>query len=247
MLKHSLVLLIISITMSGSTSFKQKQMSFSKVKTAYQEKETAVLNNLKKAGIKGDELEIYIRAFKTEKIIELWAKSKKNKEFKLIKEFAICTSSGIVGPKRKEGDMQVPEGFYYISHFNPESNFYLSLGINYPNASDKILSDKTHPGGAIYIHGNCVTIGCIPITDDKIKELYIYAIEARNNGQSQIGVSIFPCRMDDVTFQTLKKDYSNNKTLINFWDNIKQGYDYFTIHKYLPIIKEIKSGLYSFH
>jgi len=232
--------------MTGSQSFKQKQMSYSKVKTAYHEKEKVVLENLAKAGIKVEELEIYIRALKSEKVVELWAKSRQSKEFKLIREFAICTSSGSPGPKRKEGDMQVPEGFYYISHFNPESNFYLSLGINYPNASDKILSDKAHPGGAIYMHGNCVTIGCIPITDDKIKELYIYAVEARNNGQLQIPVSSFPCRMDDKAFQSIKREYASNKQLLNFWDNIKQGYDYFTKYKYLPEIEIVKSGLYSF-
>ena len=186
MIRVSFLILSILFSMTGSQSFKQKQMSYSKVKTAYHEKEKVVLENLAKAGIKVEELEIYIRALKSEKVVELWAKSRQSKEFKLIREFAICTSSGSPGPKRKEGDMQVPEGFYYISHFNPESNFYLSLGINYPNASDKILSDKAHPGGAIYMHGNCVTIGCIPITDDKIKELYIYAVEARNNGQLQI-------------------------------------------------------------
>ena len=62
----------------------------------------------------------------------------------------------------------------------------LSMRINYPNTSDKILSNKTKPGGNICIHGNCVTIGCMPITDDLIKELYIFCIEAKNNGQGDI-------------------------------------------------------------
>jgi len=237
---------LFSMIMTNDLSFKQKQLNFSRVKTAYQEKEKTVIEELAKVGIKPGELELYIQAFKQEKTLEIWVKPRHSKEFRLLKELAICTSSGTLGPKRKEGDMQVPEGFYYISHFNPESNFYLSLGINYPNASDKILSDKAHPGGAIYIHGNCVTIGCMPITDDKIKELYVYAVEARNNGQNQIPVCIFPCKMDDSKFQSLKKEYSSNKTLTDFWSNIKQGYDYFQAHKFLPKINILKSGLYSF-
>ena len=49
----------------------------------------------------------------------------------------------------------------------PTASYYLSLGINYPNVSDKILSDSLRPGSAIYIHGSCVTVGCIPDNDDQ--------------------------------------------------------------------------------
>jgi murein L,D-transpeptidase YafK len=246
MIKFTFLIISIMLSMLNDSSFKKKQMVFSKVKVAYREKEKGMFESLAKAGIKVSELEIYIQAFKREKTVELWAKSKQSKEYKLLKEYAICTSSGNLGPKRKEGDMQVPEGFYYISHFNPESNFYLSLGINYPNASDRILADKVHPGGAIYMHGNCVTIGCIPITDDKIKELYVFAVEARNNGQNQIPVSIFPCQLDNKTYTSLKKEYALDKYLPDFWNNLKSGYDFFQTHKYLPRIGVQKNGLYSF-
>ena len=102
--------------------------------------------------------------------MEVWIKEASKDYYVLLNTYDFCTTSGTLGPKRKEGDLQIPEGIYTINHFNPQSNFYLSLGINYPNASDKILSDPVHPGGDIYLHGNCVTIGCIPLTDDKIKE-----------------------------------------------------------------------------
>jgi murein L,D-transpeptidase YafK len=220
-------------------------MNFSKVKTAYKEKEKDVINNLKKHNIQIDKLEIYLQAFKSEKVLELWAKSKGDKVYTLVREFAICTSSGTLGPKRMEGDMQVPEGFYYLSHFNPESNFYLSLGINYPNESDKILANKKHPGGAIYIHGNCVTIGCIPITDELIKELYIYAVEAKNNGQEKIPVNIFPCKLNDKNYKYLHKTYADNPSYLEFWGNLKPCFDFFENHKYLPGIKVLKNGKYS--
>ena len=88
----------------------------------------------------------------------------------------------------------MPEGFYYINEFNPRSQYYLSLGINYPNVSDKILSDSLRPGSAIYIHGSCVTVGCIPVTDQQIDELYILAAHAKSQGQDYIPVHIFPIR-----------------------------------------------------
>lgn len=244
MFKVLLLSLSIVLSMNDSISFKEKQMNFSKVRTAYREKEKLVTGNLKKYNINIDKLEIYLRAFKREKILELWAKTKENEAYTLIREFEICTSSGTLGPKRKEGDLQVPEGFYYISHFNPESNFYLSLGINYPNESDKILSDKKHPGGAIYIHGNCVTIGCMPITDESIKELYIYSVEARNNGQDKVPVSIFPCKLSDTNYKSLQRTYADNSSLLDFWTNLKSGFDFFEKYKHLPRIKVLSNGKY---
>ncbi|MBC7451384.1 MAG: hypothetical protein H7259_07840, partial [Cytophagales bacterium] len=65
-----------------------------------------------------------------------WAKGKTSTQFTLTKTYSICSASGTSGPKRKQGDNQVPEGVYYIDRFNPASNFHLSLGLNYPNTSD---------------------------------------------------------------------------------------------------------------
>jgi murein L,D-transpeptidase YafK len=71
-----------------------------------------------------------------------------------------------------------------------------SLGLNYPNASDRLLSDSLQPGGDIYIHGSCVTTGCIPITDGQIEELYVLTAYAKNRGQDFIPVHIFPVRFN---------------------------------------------------
>ena len=162
----------------------------------------------------------------------------------MFKTYDICTTSGELGPKRKEGDMQMPEGFYYINHFNPVSNFYLSLGIDYPNQSDRILGVKNNLGGAIYIHGSCCTIDCTPITDDKIKELYILTLEAKNNGQNLIPVHAFPCKLDDTTFKVLENEYNDNKSLIDFWKNLQIVYNYFENNKKQPNISVDKKGKY---
>jgi murein L,D-transpeptidase YafK len=136
----------------------------------------------------------------------------------------------------------VPEGFYHINHFNAESFYHLSMGINYPNAADRFHADKKHPGGAIYIHGACVTIGCIPLTDEKIEEVYLLALEARNNGQKHLPVHIFPFEMNNKNLEKYSKLYPSQQT---FWQNLKIGYDYFELHKKIPTFS-IAKGLYVF-
>ena len=232
--------------MSFSQGFKSAQKKFSRVKTAYEEKETVITKLLAAKNIQLTSLQILIRILKEDKVLEVWARDKEKKSFLLLATYQICSSSGDPGPKRKEGDGQVPEGFYHISCFNPNSNYFLSLGVSYPNASDKILSDKNHPGGAICIHGNCVTIGCIPITDDKIKELYILAVEAKNSGQTEIPIYMFPCRMDGKEYESLKNRYKSDKKKLEFWDNLKTGYDFFEKDHKLPAVRVDSKGKYVF-
>jgi murein L,D-transpeptidase YafK len=217
---------LLIMTLLHLISFKDTQLQYSRVKVAYEEKEGVVKQYFQKKNLEQEGFTLFIRAFKKEKSLEVWVKEKGEINYTLLTTYDFCSTSGILGPKRREGDLQIPEGIYHINHFNPHSNFYLSLGINYPNASDEILSDKQRPGGEIYIHGNCVTIGCIPITDDKIKELYLLAVEARNNGQEKIPVHIFPCRMNGEGMNFLENKFSDPK-LISFWKNLKGIYDDF--------------------
>jgi murein L,D-transpeptidase YafK len=170
---------------------------------------------------------------------------KSTSTFALLTTYPFCASSGVLGPKRKEGDLQIPEGVYNINHFNPFSDFHLSLGVSYPNSSDKILSDPKSPGGAIYVHGNCVTVGCIPITDDKIKELYVMAVEARNSGQEKIPIHIFPTRLSDESLTSLQTDYAGSPSLIKFWENLMPVYQSFERTKTLADVSVDKQGRYS--
>lgn len=238
--KYTLIIfLVLGFTVSD---FKSEQKKNSRVKTAYQEKEANVLTSLREVGLNVSELEIYIRIFKKDELLELWGKNTKEKKFKFIKSYSICALSGVIGPKRMEGDYQIPEGFYHINRFNPWSNYYLSLGLNYPNKSDKILGVKNSLGYDIFIHGNCVTIGCVPITDDKIKELYIYCVEARNNGQLKIPVTIFPIKLTDDSFEKLQKEYLGSDEEINLWKDLKNAFDIFEKNKTLPSISFLANG-----
>ena len=226
--------LSVSLQMFARDSFKEKQLQHLNVQIAYAEKYVEIRLHCNKFGIDINDIQIFIRAFKKERRLEVWAKNTNDETYTLIRKYRFCNASGKLGPKRKQGDLQTPEGFYVINRFNPKSKFFLSLGTNYPNKSDLFFADKKTPGGDIFIHGNCVTTGCIPITDDKIKELYVLAVEARNNGQAHIPVYIFPLKMHQFKYRELLKSYSDNEELILFWENLKPVYDYFESSKRLP-------------
>ncbi|MCS6824549.1 MAG: L,D-transpeptidase family protein [Cytophagaceae bacterium] len=222
-------------------------MKISRVKQAYLEKESYLSNLYRENKLSLYQSQIFFRIFKHENVLELWARKTAADTFVLIKQYPVCYASGTLGPKRKEGDMQVPEGFYKINHFNPNSAFHLSLCINYPNSSDRILSDPKTPGGDMYIHGSCVSIGCLAMTDDKIKELYIAAVEAVNNGQKTIWCHIFPYKMNSANHKAMQEKYRDHVALINFWTNLKTGYDYFERSKRIPKVSVDVTGKYMFN
>jgi len=228
------------------SSFKEAQLKHSRVKTAYDEKESVVKQYFTEKKLSYQKFQLFIRAFKKEQTLEVWIRETGKEEFELLHTYDFCTTSGTLGPKRKEGDLQIPEGVYHINHFNPQSNFYLSLGLNYPNASDKILSHATKPGGSIYIHGNCVTIGCIPITDEKIKELYVLAVESRNGGQEKIPVHVFPAKLEKGAVEGLIAGHSPNEKIKSFWKNLEPIYQDFESTKKLRTVRVNSKGEYYF-
>ncbi len=236
------ILLLLNSSYLLVNDFKNSQLKHPRVKQAFLDKGKCINEMLLNLNIK--KVHIYIRAFKLEEKIEVWGKEKNENKFKLITSFPFCYSSGQLGPKRKQGDYQIPEGFYEIDRFNPKSNYHLSLGINYPNSSDRILSNANKLGGNIFIHGSCVTIGCIPITNDWIEELYILAVEAKNNGQVIIPVHIFPTKLSEENYQTLINGHYLEYDNSEFWLNLKEGYDYFENTHLLPNIEISDSGKY---
>jgi len=217
-------------------------MNFTRVREAYADKEKTVLKNLDKHSISRDSLRIYLRAFKAEKIIELWAKNASDSVFVPVREFPICDISGYAGPKRRYRDLQVPEGFYHISGLNPYSKYYLSMQINYPNASDSIRGVHGHLGNYIFIHGQCVSSGCIAITNDRIKELFVYCIEAYNSGQKEINLTIFPAKLDNSIYSGLTSRYITDNDKISLWADLKKSYDLFNKTKVPPTVKFLNDG-----
>lgn len=206
----------------------------------------SILSQLKKSGYNDIPVSMFLRGFKYEKELEVWVKADTAKVYRLFKTYKVCTQSGTIGPKRMEGDFQVPEGIYYINEYNPNSAFHLSLGLNYPNASDRILSDKRRPGSAIYVHGNCVSTGCIPITDKFMEEVYSLASMVRQQGQMEfIPIHVFPIKYGvKKSSEYLGMYTAANESLLRFNTNLRQVYDYFEKHKKLPVIMVNGKGDY---
>ena len=256
------IIFSVILMINAPDNFKSQQLKYERVRTAYDEKSQAVFALLKSKNLNSEHLRVFFRIFKKEQKLEIWAKNNTDTKFQLLKTYDIASPTGDLGPKRKQGDMQTPEGFYHIDRFNPVSNFHLSLGINYPNESDKILGEKGNLGGDIFIHGSNVTVGCMPMTDDKIKDIYMLAIEARNAGQTQIPVHIFPMNLSGNHLKELEKyakseDFIsywsklkggqaiNSQRFIKFWTNLKTGFDAFEENHLLPKVSVGKDGHYS--
>jgi murein L,D-transpeptidase YafK len=240
------ILGIILLSFTFQTDFLTEQKKHERVRTAIKEKQGLIEKELKDHSISIDNLKLLIIAYKDNDLVDIFAKTVKLGTYKKILSYDVCSRSGQLGPKRQQGDGQVPEGFYHIDRFNPSSSFYLSLGLNYPNLADKRKSKARDLGGDIFIHGSCVTIGCLPMTDNFIKEIYLLAVYARNNGQHKIPVYIFPFRMTDQNMTTYKAKYKANKELISFWDNLKIGYDKFVKDSKELNIKVTENGDYTY-
>ncbi|RZK36177.1 MAG: hypothetical protein EOO90_27825, partial [Pedobacter sp.] len=234
-----ILILIMTTPALAQNNFKTAQLKFERVRNAYADKWPALQKSLQSAGFNGS-FELYIAAYKTEGKLEVWLKTANQSQYKIFKTYDFCAHSGTIGPKVIEGDGQTPEGFYKINVFNPMSNFHLSLGIDYPNKVDVARTGKGNKtGGDIYIHGNCVTIGCIPLTDEKIKEVYVLAVEARNAGQGDIPVSIYPFKMTDAN---MKKYGSQYPQQISFWQTLQKGYVAFDKNKQLATVTQVKGN-----
>ncbi len=241
-----IILILVLTSFIYQSTFLNKQLKNKRVSVAYNSKGKTLKSQLSSHKIDWKKLEVLIVAYKNESVLYLYVKNKTDKKFRLFKEYPICANSGTLGPKRKEGDLQVPEGFYHINVFNPNSNFHMSLGINYPNKSDQILGFKENLGGAIFIHGSCVTVGCLPMTDKGIEEIYLFSVFAKNANQKNIPVYIFPFKMDKKNNETDFASYSKNKETIRFWENLQQGYSIFNSTKKALNFTINKNGYYIF-
>lgn len=228
-----------------TASFIDYQKTFPRISDVLKRKQEALIKEFAEKGFQWPASQIYLRSFKYDSQLEVWIRYSNKEPFKLLKTFQVCALSGSMGPKRMEGDYQVPEGFYYINEFNPKSAFHLSLGLNYPNSSDRLLSDANRPGGDIYIHGSCVTTGCIPITNEQIEELYLLTAFAKNQGQDFIPVHIFPVRFNkENSVNYLNKYIQGFQSYAPFVEQLKGVYFYFEKHKKLPVIGVDAQGNY---
>jgi murein L,D-transpeptidase YafK len=230
-----------------SNPFLSYQKGFKRVVEVFTKREDTLQKEFAKKGLKWPAKYMYIRSFKYDSQMEVWLKNDKAEQYKLFKTYKVCALAGTLGPKRVEGDYQVPEGFYYINEFKPNSNYHLALGLNYPNASDRVLSDSLQPGAQIYVHGSCTTVGCIPITNDQIEEVYTIAAAVHSQGQDFIPIHVFPISFKNKkTKEYLTKFLETRTDYAPLVEKLKYAYYYFELKKNMPIIMIDKKGDYLF-
>ena len=210
--------------MDSSAAFWRQQLRFPRVRAARATAGPVITARLRARYLDPARLEVMFRLLKTHRELEVWARNRNGGPFELLHAYPLAATSGTLGPKRHAGDGQVPEGFYEINRFNPNSNFHLSLGLNYPTAAERALGEPD-PGGDIFIHGGEVTIGCMPITDAGIEEVYLLAVLARAAGQTAIPVHILPF---PITEEELAKRASSPH--LAYWRGLRPGYEYFEQH-----------------
>lgn len=172
---------------------------------------------------------IFIRIFKQERTLELFVR--KSGRYVRFKAYPICSFSGALGPKQKEGDMQAPEGFYKVSarSMNPRSSYHLSFNLGYPNAFDRA---HKRTGSFLMVHGSCVSIGCYAMTDPGIEEIWTLATAALAGGQRAFEVHIFPFRMTEANMKA-----HEGSRWIGFWRDLKAVHDRFEATKKTPRVR----------
>jgi murein L,D-transpeptidase YafK len=170
-----------------------------------------------------------IRAYKKEAELEIW-KMKSSGEYALLKTYPMCRWSGQLGPKKREGDMQVPEGFYTIApgQMNPTSHYYLSFNVGYPNAYDRAYG---RTGGNVMVHGVCSSAGCFSMTDEQVADIYAIARESFAGGQREIQLQSYPFHMTAENLAKFRLDPN-----IEFWKDLKNGSDHFEVTKAEPSV-----------
>ena len=155
---------------------------------------------------------------------------KSNGEYALLKTYPMCRWSGQLGPKKREGDMQVPEGFYSIApgQMNPNSHYYLAFNVGYPNAYDRAYG---RTGGNVMVHGVCSSAGCFSMTDEQVADIYAIARDLFAGGQREIQLQSYPFHMTAENMAKFRLDPN-----IEFWKNLKDGSDHFEVTKAEPSV-----------
>jgi L,D-transpeptidase catalytic domain len=204
---------------------------------AVRRRDTTVRALFREAAVAFPPAQVYFRVFKAEAALEVWATGEIGDKMKQVATYGICALSGELGPKRQEGDGQVPEGFYELSFLKNDSAYHLAMRVNYPNRFDRTVAVGP-PGGAIMIHGNCVSIGCLAMSDERIEELWtiVRPIYARNE---RVTLHIFPAR--EIAARSRELRYLAHRSL---WSDLDRAQQAFKATQRLPNVSFDAKGRY---
>lgn len=187
--------------------------------------------------------DLFVRIFKEEKELEVWLQGSEESRFELFKVYRLRDLAGKLGPKLREGDKQSPEGFYYVSseRMRPGTRHHLGMDLGYPNELDRSLG---RTGGEIMIHGGTRSGGSYVLSPEDMNEVFTLASSSLRNEQRFFRVHVFPFRMTD---QRMEQEWARQPKWIDFWVNLKEGYDFFENAQFPPSVQtEEKEYLFRF-
>ena len=159
------------------------------------------------AGVDYPPQRIQLIALKQTRRLELWAFQQGS--WRYVHDYPVFAASGQAGPKLREGDKQVPEGFYQIVELNPNSHFHLSLKLNYPNTFDwlqALREDRKKPGSNIFIHGSAWSAGCLAIGNRYVEELF-YLVGTVGLEESGVMILPYDFRVREVSLSGEEPDW----------------------------------------
>ncbi len=214
------------------------------VKQARESSDKNLAQLFDRAGLNYPPEELFMRVHKYEGELELWARNTKQEKYQLLKTYDVCAMSGTLGPKRQQGDGQVPEGVYHLSLFNPHSSYHLSLQVNYPNRADRILTtNPAAPGNLIFVHGACASIGCVAIENGPIEELYWAALQTQAEERKRIPIHILPFKMDHLRADLLMH-LEQDETKRDLWSQLYAIDRAFHSSGRIPLVEIDREGKY---
>ena len=203
------------------------------------------------AGLSYPPKRLLLRVFKHERQVELWVADAPKTRLTKLETFEICAASGVLGPKLRQGDEQVPEGVYAIHRYNGWSGFHLSLRVNYPNASDRVRGRRGNLGGAIMVHGGCASIGCVAISNGPIERVFLAALDSSRAGHRKPTIHMFPTRFDDAGRARQREylttvDEGERKRLEVLWSELAAVDAAFAANEQIPAVRiDAKTGEYT--
>lgn len=227
---------LLPLRRGGDFSGDRSWSGAARVRRAWKEKRAVVVQLMKAAGLHWPPRRVLLRAYKKEKELEVWAASERRGRLVPVARYAICADSGGLGPKKAEGDGQVPEGFYKTTIFMPKTAYWMGMHIDYPNGRDRQLK---RTGSAIMIHGSCASIGCLAMTDERIQEIWLFTRGLRP--RRAVPVHIYPAR--DMKALIAK---TKDAKLKAFWQNLAHGRAFVDQNGRVPRIGWTKTGVYTF-
>jgi murein L,D-transpeptidase YafK len=210
---------------------------------------------------------VLLRVFKYEGEVEVWGKDKGQSVMELLLTLSVCAIDKQPGPKLYLGDEKTPEGFYYGYNGYSSYNWWMWMNLteglvnfpgqvgqgvcfkiclNYPNNLDQIrtkrLLPSVDPGSGICIHGNCVTQGCVSLSNRDFLTLFTLTLNHNHTIYGPMQVHIFPFKFNKVpeerrvffAEQFAQKQSFTQADLLLFWENLECGYTVFNQHK-LPL------------